>query len=58
VLQMLGLPAGEATAIAAEPLPEVEPSTPRADQPRDTPRPNLVALPPPQRVRHGPVRPA
>lgn len=45
-LQMLGLPAGEAAAIAAEPLAEVEPpSAPAyAAHGRGTPRPRLIPL--------------
>jgi AcrR family transcriptional regulator len=60
VLQMLGLPADEAAAIAARPLPELEPSWPSPYEPagRGAPGSNLIALPPPSLVPHGPTRPA
>ena len=46
VLQMLGLSADEAAAIATEPLPAVEPPWPWADEPegRGAPPPNLTCL--------------
>jgi AcrR family transcriptional regulator len=46
VLQMLGLPAGEAVAVAAAPLAEVEPplALAYAAQGRGTPRPKLIPL--------------